>query len=96
MPWTKQELFNKALEQRHPVGEEAHLPGRTKTAIRTILAEVVAVWAAQADHSLDELAQERERLTSNGGRAKEQTTGTSTKGQPREACPASKRKPRKR
>ena len=62
MPWSEQEFFDEALEQKHPMEVEAHLPDRTKVAIMTILTEGVAVWAAHADHRLDELARDREKL----------------------------------
>ena len=41
---------------------KAHLAGKTKIAILTILTKGVAVWAARADHRPGELARSREEL----------------------------------
>ena len=46
------ELAERAQESSRE--EDAHLPGRTRKAMQTACAEVVAVRSAQADHSLEE------------------------------------------
>ena len=58
MPWSEQEFFDEALEQKHPMEVEAHLPDRTQVAFMTTFAGSVAVLAAHADHRLDELARD--------------------------------------
>ena len=40
MPWSEQEFFDEALEQKHPMEVEAHLPERTKVAFRDNLGRI--------------------------------------------------------